>query len=84
MTRPGLPHEIVVEHQRYIDDARYRLAVHTGLRQLIGELPGLQGVVSVIHEDDESCCRREPWSTTYQSIGAALKADGAGVLRVVL
>lgn len=41
-------------------------------------------MVTVVHENNRSCCAREPWPTTFENLIEALGADGLKTLGVVL
>lgn len=73
-----------LDHMRYIRRQDYRRELHARLRRLIAEEPHAVSQMNVMHEANNSCCRREPWPTTYSNLMGALRADGERVLGVVL
>ena len=74
--------ELTLDHEHYLNGRPYRRRVHAAIRGLIAE--GASADLTVFHEGDGSCCRRQPWSETYRRLLAALQADGANALGVVL
>jgi len=75
---------LALEHFRYIRDRPYRREFNARLRRLIAEEPRAISQMTVVHEDDGRCCRREPWPVTYTQLVRAIQADGERVVGVVL
>ncbi len=73
-----------LDHLHYLRNQTYRRRLNARLRRLIAEEPGKVSRLTVVHEHDDRCCRREPWRDTYVRLIAALHDDGERVLGVVL
>lgn len=48
----------------------------------VASLPGGVTHASVLHENNNSCCQREEWSTTYRRILAEVRKDIGGNILV--
>jgi hypothetical protein len=70
---------MVVDHARYLTERRHRREVHAGYRRQARRGKGLIEEVLVLHDDDGSCCWREPWSVTLARIVGSLAEDGVVV-----
>jgi hypothetical protein len=67
---------VTIDHDRAIRNARY-LAKKSAQIEAAGKRAGLHRI-SVVHDNDEGCCRREPWETTFARLFAPLVAAAAG------
>jgi hypothetical protein len=76
--------DLELDHLRYVRHRPYRRRVHARLRRLISEQPHALSLLTVIHEADNRCCRREPWQTSYITLLQSLRDDGERVLGIVL
>ena len=69
---------ITFDHLRLVrrqptEVARYR-------RLVLGAQPGKMSELAIEHENDGSCCRKEPWNVTAASITLAINAPTPMVL----
>lgn len=69
----------MLEHLTYLTDRPYRRQMHAELR---GATPGI-GRLTVVHESDQSCCKKEPWTTTLARIVQAISADGVPSMAII-
>ena len=63
-----------LDHMRYLTNRPYRREVHALYRR-IAVTAGIS-LLTVVHEDDGSCCEEEPWPLTSIRIMQALDDDG--------
>jgi hypothetical protein len=65
-----------LDHLAYIKHRPYRRKAHAAFRRFVRENPGGLALWDVLHEANDSCCRREPWIVTRASLLQALADDG--------
>ena len=58
-----------IDHFRAIRSAEYREVIAD---QLAAPPPSGLSRLTVVHEDDDSCCRRQPWPVTLDHLLAVL------------
>ena len=63
---------MMIDHLRAIKSANYRAAISGRMSRIER---GHFSAVAVLHEDDGSCCDREPWPITSSKIFAPLVAQ---------
>ncbi|PZR93307.1 MAG: hypothetical protein DLM67_13815 [Candidatus Nephthysia bennettiae] len=68
-----------VDHLGYLTSRQQRRQVQAQLRRLARRRRGELTNLTVQHEQDGSCCRREVWAATLARIVSALVADGETV-----
>jgi hypothetical protein len=73
-----------LDHLKYVRHQAYRRELHLRLRRLMAEEPKAMSQMTVVHDADNSCCRREAWLATYANLIGALQADGERVGGFVL
>jgi hypothetical protein len=65
-----------IDHLRAIQSSSYRASLS---RRIARIAPGRLHVIAVVHEDDGSCCAREPWPLACSKIFApAIARVGGG------
>lgn len=68
--------DFVVDHLLYLTQRSHRRTVHAMYRRLGRRRRGIVWEIRILHEADDSCCRRQPWPETAAAIVAALARDG--------
>jgi hypothetical protein len=76
-----VPEVLVLEHAAYLTERAYRRALHLEVRRQARKRR--QTRMTVVHDRDGSCCRREKWSETFARLVQALRADGLPTLGLV-
>ena len=69
-----------LDHLQYIKFRPYRRKVNAAVRRYAEEHRGEAARLTVAHEDNGSCCRREPWGDTFARLIEALGDDGLRTL----
>jgi hypothetical protein len=80
MTQPT----VVIDHLRYSKVRSYRRRTHARIRRLVAERPEGLSNWTVLHEHNDSCCRREPWLVTNARLIQALNDDGLPTMGMTL
>ena len=74
------PARKLIYHLRLIRSDEYREVIADRLAALPG---GEMSFVTVVHEDDDSCCRMQPWAETWNFV-LQTAAERRGLASVVV
>ena len=73
---------VEIDHLLYLTNRQHRREVNAAMRRIATTWAVTE--INVFHDDDGSCCDKEPWAVTYVRLIRSLNEDGTKTQGVVV